>query len=194
MTPKYQLDYFQRALLRNQCKILELLHTHVDKQAGPYFEDKYKQQGEMLTHNFDTLFPELFETGAELPTDTQVKVLEIIDLYDLMDDSYLQLTTEEQKDIDRRKLDFHGFSRLDRYGKEIISFLQIALDSHEFETPGLRVIDGNMLENPPSVPLMPVYEGVLDRYEDLVRNSPRGQVLTKDELLYLIDSKSVQQH
>ena len=189
MTNKYQLDYFQKAVLRNQYKILKLLYPFLDKEQGRYQQYKYEYYIDMLNLNLTTLYPELFNGGPELPREVQLEVLEIMELFDVMEASYYQLTADEKEKIDQAKVVFNGFSESDKYYEEIKGFFMALLRSEDFEDmPGLRVISEDMLCYPPAEPMMPIYKQMLGRYE-VLRGRPgyNGQVLSLHDLLYLTE-------
>ncbi|MGI0120470.1 hypothetical protein [Zooshikella sp. RANM57] len=65
MTNKYHLDYFEKAVLSNQYKILQLLAPAFNKDGGIYEANKYKNYIEILESNLVELFPEIFEGNFE---------------------------------------------------------------------------------------------------------------------------------
>ncbi|NYZ69512.1 YfbU family protein [Endozoicomonas sp. SM1973] len=187
MKNNYTLDYFQKAVLRNQYKILKLLYPFLDKSEGRYQQYKYEYYIDMLNLNLTTLYPELFNGGPELPREVQIEVLEIMELFDVMEASYYQLTADEKEKIDQAKVVFNGFSESDKYYEEIKGFFMALLRSEDFEDmPGLRVISEDMLGYPPAEPMMPIYKQMLGRYEVLKgRPGYNGQALSLHDLLYL---------
>lgn len=189
MNNKYQLDYFQKAVLRNQYKILKLLYPFLSKEEGAYQKYKYSYYIDMLNLNLTTLYPELFNGGTELPEELQLEVLEIIDLYDVMEASYYQLDPDSQNKIDREKITFNGFSESDNHADEIKGLFMALLRTEDFEDiPGVRVISEDMLDYPPAKPMMPLYKQMLGRYE-LLKSRPgyNDQALSVHDLLYLTE-------
>lgn len=189
MKNNYKLDYFQKAALRNQYKILKLLYPFLDKSEGRYQQYKYEYYIDMLNLNLTTLYPELFNGGPELPEKIQLEVLEIMELFDVMEASYYQLTADEKEKIDQAKVVFNGFSESDQYYEEIKDFLMALLKSEEFEDrPGVRVVSEDMLGYPAPEPMAALYKQMLGRLEALkARPGFTGRMLTVEELLYLTE-------
>ncbi|RDH46406.1 YfbU family protein [Zooshikella ganghwensis] len=190
MTNKYHLDYFEKAVLSNQYRILQLLAPLFNKKSGGIYEaNKYKNYIEILDSNLVELFPEIFEGNFELPHDIQRDVLAITELYELMEISYGYLSLDEQREIDGDKIVFNGFGSEDKYYTEIRDFLTALNNSEVFEDrPGVSVVTEDMLEFPPVGPMMPLYKQQLGRLEALkARPGYVGSMLTMEELKYLTE-------
>lgn len=153
----------ERLFLANQYEILGLLKN----------EDYYSELAEQLRdghkwlyeQSFDVIYPNFPEENANL-------VLEILELYEVISDSYEALT--DKSNIDAKKVLFSGFDG--NYETEFMGFVDALKKNNRF----VSVIESGTRNS--HSPKAHVYESMLNKWEEL----DKSRQLTKEQLLDIL--------
>ncbi len=154
----------ERLFLANQYEILGLLKN----------EDYYSELAEQLREghkwlyeqSFDVIYPNFPEENANL-------VLEILELYEVISDSYEALT--DKKDIDAKKVLFNGFDG--NYETEYMGFVDALKKNNRF----VDVIEAGTRNS--HAPKAHIYESMLNKWNEL----DKSRQLTKEQLIEILN-------
>lgn len=91
----------QRLILSNQYQLMS--------QLDPQNTDKYARLKVIVERGYKLQLRELDKDFGEISEETCREVIDIMEMYHALNESYSMLTPNEQEDIDSRRLQFWGF-------------------------------------------------------------------------------------
>jgi uncharacterized protein YfbU (UPF0304 family) len=99
------LSKTERLLLYNQYEILKLLHGK-DKYMADEYERLQKIVGLGFKHEYEELTSCIQD---ELPDSRADFVWDVLQMFEVLEDSYKELTDSQREEIDPRRIKFSGF-------------------------------------------------------------------------------------
>lgn len=154
----------ERLLLANQYEILGLLKN----------EDYYSELAEQLREGHKWLYEQSFDViYPNFPEESAILVLEILELYEVISDSYDALT--DKSDINAKKVLFSGFDG--NYETEYMGFVDALKKNNRF----VDVIEAGIRNS--HAPKAHVYESMLNKWNKL----DKSRQLTKEQLLEILN-------
>jgi uncharacterized protein YfbU (UPF0304 family) len=110
------LTRVERIILANQYRILEIL--------SPDEEASFRQRRVILENGYEIHYKEILDQLSErpLPADAAKEIMDILDMYRALNDSWDRLT--EKEGIEKRQLQFEGFDGNESDGRcDYVRFL-----------------------------------------------------------------------
>lgn len=109
----------QRLILSNQYYLMA--------QLDPENSQKYKRLQTIIERGYELNMHELSKHFGCLHEDECKEIIDILEMYHAMQESYKNLTAEQQKEVDKRRLQFVGFDLSTE--AELVHYVRFLIDS-----------------------------------------------------------------
>lgn len=160
----------QRLILSNQYFLMS--------QMDPANADKYKRLQTIIEHGYELQMSELSKEFGCLSEAQCQEVIDVMDMYHAMQESYKMLDADQSRNIDSRRLNFLGYDLASE--AQLVHYVRFLINIEQLYTQ----FDPSEHHFNSQIPMQNKYRRMLTTW----RNCPRQYHLSENELTQIVNA------